>query len=39
MDGLSLPRVSQAGSLSVFSLPYLTLSLPWLMELGGAKVV
>jgi hypothetical protein len=27
--------VSQAGSLSVFSLPYLMLSLPWLMELGG----
>jgi hypothetical protein len=27
--------VSQAGSLSVFSLPYLALSLPWLMKLGG----
>ncbi len=27
--------VSQAGSLSVFSLPYLVLSLPWPMELGG----
>jgi hypothetical protein len=27
--------VSQAGSLSLFSLPYLMLSLPWLMELGG----
>jgi len=25
----------QAGSLSVFSLPYLALSLPWLMKLGG----
>ena len=25
--------VSQAGSLSAFSLPYLTLSLPWLMVL------
>ncbi len=29
--------VSQAGSLSVFSLAHLTLSLPWLMELWGAR--
>jgi hypothetical protein len=32
------PRLlSQAGSLSMFSFPYLTLSLPWLMELGGGR--
>ena len=30
-----LRGVSQGGSLSVFSLPYLALSLPWLMKLGG----